>query len=72
VFDFLSLKHEHTERKQEKILIDHINQFLLELGAGSAYMRRKVSLQVGEREFFVDMLFYCARLHCYVVVELKS
>ena len=72
VFDFLSLGKEHTERELEKALIEHITQFLLELGAGFAYMGRQVPLPVGEREFFLDLLFYHARLHCYVVVELKT
>ena len=72
VFDFLSLTPAHNERELEKALVDHITQFLLELGAGFAYMGRQVPLQVGEREFFLDLLFYHARLHCYVVVELKT
>lgn len=72
VFDFLSLTPEHTERELESALLEHITQFLLELGAGFAYMGRQVPLQVGEREFFLDLLFYHARLHCYVVVELKT
>lgn len=72
VFDFLSLTPEHTERELEIALTEHITQFLLELGAGFAYMGRQVPLQVGEREFFLDLLFYHARLHCYVVVELKT
>lgn len=62
----------YIERELEKALIDHITHFLLELGAGFAYMGRQVALQVGEREFFLDLLFYHARLHCYVVVELKT
>lgn len=72
VFDFLSLTREHTERELERGLIEHITQFLLELGAGFAYMGRQVPVQVGERDFFLDLLFYHARLHCYVVVELKT
>lgn len=72
VFDFLSLTREHTERELERGLIEHITQFLLELGAGFAYIGRQVPLQVGERDFFLDLLFYHARLHCYVVVELKT
>lgn len=72
VFDFLSLTPEHNERELETALVDHITQFLLELGAGFAYMGRQVPLQVGERDFFLDLLFYHARLHCYVVVELKT
>lgn len=72
VFDFLSLTPEHNERELETALIEHITQFLLELGTGFAYMGRQVPLQVGEREFFLDLLFYHAHLHCYVVVELKT
>jgi predicted nuclease of restriction endonuclease-like (RecB) superfamily len=72
VFDFLSLTKEHTERELENSLVQHITQFLLELGAGFAYMGRQVPLQVGERDFFLDLLFYHVRLHCYVVVELKT
>ena len=72
VFDFLSLTPEHTERELESSLIAHITQFLLELGAGFAYIGRQVPLQVGERDFFLDLLFYHTRLHCYVVVELKT
>lgn len=72
VFDFLSLTPEHTERELESALLEHVTQFLLELGAGFAYMGRQVPVQVGEREFFLDLLFYHARLHCYMVVELKT
>lgn len=72
VFDFLSLTPEYNERALENALLEHITQFLLELGAGFAYMGRQVPLQVGEREFFLDLLFYHVRLHCYVVVELKT
>lgn len=71
-FDFLSLSKEHTERELEADLIAHITQFLLELGAGFAYIGRQVPLQVGERAFFLDLLFYHTRLHCHVVVELKT
>ena len=71
-FDFLSLSKEHAERELETDLIAHITQFLLELGAGFAYIGRQVPLQVGEREFFLDLLFYHTRLHCHVVVELKT
>lgn len=72
VFDFLSLSKEHTERELEQGLIQHITQFLLELGAGFAYVGRQVPLQVGERDFFLDLLFYHTRLHCYLVIELKT
>jgi len=72
VFDFLSLTAEHNERELEQALVKHITQFLLELGAGFAYLGKQVPLQVGERDFFLDLLFYHTRLHCYVVVELKT
>lgn len=72
MFDFLSLTPEHTERELETALIEHVTQFLLELGAGFAYLGRQVPLQVGERDFFIDLLFYHVHLHCYVVVELKT
>ena len=71
-FDFFSLSKEYTERELETGLIEHITQFLLELGAGFAYLGWQVPLQVGEREFFLDLLFYHTRLHCYVVIELKT
>ena len=71
-FDFFSLSKEYSERELESGLVEHITQFLLELGAGFAYLGRQVPLQVGEREFFLDLLFYHTRLHCYVVIELKT
>ncbi len=72
VLDFLSLRKEHDERELEQALVDHVTKFLLELGAGFAYVGRQVPLQVGEREFFIDLLFYHTRLHCYCVLELKT
>ena len=72
VFDFLSLTKDYTERELEKKLTEHITQFLLELGAGFAYIGRQVPLQVGSRDFYIDLLFYHTQLHCYVVIELKT
>jgi predicted nuclease of restriction endonuclease-like (RecB) superfamily len=72
VFDFLSLVQDYNERDLERGLIEHITQFLLELGAGFAYLGRQVPLPVGDREFFLDLLFYHTHLHCYVVIELKT
>ncbi|MBI5740332.1 MAG: DUF1016 domain-containing protein [Nitrospirae bacterium] len=72
IFDFLSMTKEYTERDLEKGLITHITHFLLELGAGFAFVGKQVPVQVGEKEFFIDLLFYHVRLHCYVVVELKT
>lgn len=72
VFDFLTLAADYNERELESGLIEHITKFLLELGAGFAYLGRQVPIQVGERDFFLDLLFYHTRLHCYVVIELKT
>jgi predicted nuclease of restriction endonuclease-like (RecB) superfamily len=72
VFDFLTLTKDHNERELEQGLIVHITQFLLELGAGFAYLGKQVPLHIGERDFFLDLLFYHTRLHCYIVVELKT
>lgn len=72
IFDFLSMTKEYSERDLEKGLINHITHFLLELGAGFAFVGKQVQVQVGERDFFIDLLFYHVRLHCYVVVELKT
>ncbi len=71
-FDFLTLTKDYNERELEKALTDHITKFLLELGAGFAYVGRQKGLQVGERDFFLDLLFYHTKLHCYVVIELKT
>jgi predicted nuclease of restriction endonuclease-like (RecB) superfamily len=72
IFDFLTLTKEHNERDLENQLTDHISKFLIELGAGFAYLGRQVPLQVSERDFFLDLLFYHTKLHCYVVIELKT
>lgn len=71
-FDFLTLREAYTEKELEKGLIDHIAKFLMELGAGFAYLGKQIQLQVGQRDFFLDLLFYHTRLHCYVVIELKA
>jgi len=71
-FDFLTLTQDYNERELEQGLIEHITKFLLELGAGFAYIGKQVKLRVGERDFYIDLLFYHTKLHCYVVIELKA
>lgn len=71
-FDFLTLRDKFDEKELENGLIDHIQKFLLELGAGFAYVGRQVNLNVGGQDFFVDLLFYHIKLRCYVIVELKT
>lgn len=71
-FDFLGLGDEAQERDIEGALVRHVTRFLLELGAGFAFVGRQFRLEVGGEEFFIDLLFYHVRLKCYVVVELKA
>jgi predicted nuclease of restriction endonuclease-like (RecB) superfamily len=71
-FDFLGLGDAAQEREIESALVQHISRFLLELGAGFAFVGRQVLLNVGGDDFFIDLLFYHLKLHCYVVIELKA
>lgn len=70
-FDFLQLGEAASERDLETALTDHLIKFLLELGAGFAFIGRQQLLVVDKEDFFLDLLFYHTKLHCYVVVELK-
>ena len=70
-FDFLSLGKEAQERDLERALIDHIRNFLLELGVGFAFVGSQYHLEVGGQDFYLDLLFYHLRLRCFVVVDLK-
>lgn len=69
--DFLGLGDEAHEREIEASLVDHFTDFLLELGAGFAYVGRQVHLDVGGDDFYIDLLFYHLHLRRYVVIELK-
>jgi predicted nuclease of restriction endonuclease-like (RecB) superfamily len=73
VFDFLSLGPEvQQERDLERALLNHLRDFMLELGKGFAFVGKQYRLDVGGEEFSIDLLFYQLRLRCFVVVELKT
>lgn len=72
LFDFLGTADTRREREVEAALVDHIQEFLIELGTGFAFVGRQVSLSVGDQEFQIDLLFYHLRLRCFVAVELKT
>jgi predicted nuclease of restriction endonuclease-like (RecB) superfamily len=72
LFDFFTVGREALERDIENALVEHITRFLLELGAGFAYVGRQVPLEVGGDDFYLDLLFYHLKLRCYIVVELKT
>jgi predicted nuclease of restriction endonuclease-like (RecB) superfamily len=70
-FDFLSLSQEVQERDLEKALLTHLRDFLLELGVGFAFVGSQYHLEVGEEDFYIDLLFYHLQLRCFVVIDLK-
>jgi predicted nuclease of restriction endonuclease-like (RecB) superfamily len=70
-FEFMSLTKDAEERTLQKGLLEHIHQFLIELGAGFAFLGQQYRLEVGGEEFFIDILFYHVKLRCYVVIDLK-
>ena len=72
VFDFLGTADPRKEREVEQALVDHIQHFLLELGTGFSFVGKQVLLEVGDRDFYIDLLFYHLKLRCFVAVELKA
>lgn len=72
IFDFLNLTDLCQEKELEEALTDHVMKFLLELGAGFAFVGKQVHIEVGDQDFYIDLLFYHVKLHCYVVIELKK
>jgi predicted nuclease of restriction endonuclease-like (RecB) superfamily len=72
VFDFLTLEEPFHERELEINLIRHLEKFLLELGQGFAFVGRQYHLDIGEEDFYIDLLFYHLKLRCFVVIELKK
>lgn len=72
IFDFLSIREKHDERELEDALVSQVTKFLLELGAGFSFIGRQYKITVDDEDFYIDLLFYHVKLHCYVVVELKA
>lgn len=71
LFDFLTLADPFHERELETGLIAHLEKFLLELGQGFAFVGRQFHVDLGEQDFYIDLLFYHLKLRCYVVIDLK-
>jgi len=65
VFDFLHLSEDYKERDIENQLTHHITRFLLELGKGFAFVGRQYAVQLNEKEYFIDLLFYHIPMQCY-------
>ncbi|MFA6209652.1 MAG: PDDEXK nuclease domain-containing protein [Candidatus Obscuribacterales bacterium] len=71
IFDFLSLGPEAREADVERGLIEHMKQFLLEMGSGFSFVGSQYHLEIGGQDYYLDLLFYHLRLRCFVVLELK-
>jgi predicted nuclease of restriction endonuclease-like (RecB) superfamily len=72
IFDFLTLEEPFHERELETGLVRHLEKFLLELGQGFAFVGRQYHLEVSDKDFYIDLLFYHLRLRCFVAIELKK
>ena len=72
LFDYIGTGELRRETEIARSLIKHIEEFLLELGQGFAYVGRQVHLELGGDDFYIDLLFYHLKLRCYVVIELKT
>lgn len=70
-FAFTGITGKYNETLLKEKLLSNITQFLVELGTGFGYLGKEYRLQVGEREQFIDLLFYNLNLSCYVVIEVK-
>jgi len=72
IFDFMTLAAPFTERELELGLVKNVEKFLLELGAGFAFVGRQYKLEISDKDFYIDLLFYHLRMRCFVVIELKK
>lgn len=70
--EFLDIQDKLHERKFEEKLIEHIRNFLLELGQGFAFIGNQYHIELDEEDYYLDLLFYHVKLKCYVVIELKT
>jgi Uncharacterized conserved protein len=71
VLDFIEVSEFARESELQKSLIGHLKQFMLELGKGFAFIGEQYPLNVGGQDYYLDLLFYHTKIHCYVVIELK-
>ena len=69
---WLELKRESGEKDIEEQLVKHVTRYLLEMGNGFAFVARQKHFQVGNSDFFADLILYSIPLHAYIVVELKA
>ncbi len=72
IFDLVGAKESADERDVESQLATHVTKYLLEMGSGFAFVARQRHFQIGNSDFYADLILYNIRLHAYVVIELKA
>ena len=72
ILNLTTLKENYIETELESAMVDKIKTILLELGNGFSFIGNQYKITVGNEDYFIDMLFYHTKLHCYVVIELKN
>ena len=72
IFDLAGAKERADERDIEEQLVKHVTRYLLEMGSGFAFVARQKHFQIGDSDFYADLILYNIKLHAYVVVELKA
>lgn len=72
IFDFITLKHDYKEKELEQAMLEKIKKVLLELGNGFTFVGNQYKITIGDKDYFLDLLFYHLKLRCYIIVELKA
>ena len=72
IFDMMGQTNKMAERDIERKLVSHITQYLLEMGSGFAFVAQQKHFEVGDSDFYADLILYNIQLHAYVVIELKA
>ena len=72
IFDMMGLTDKMAERDVEQQLVSHITKYLLEMGNGFAFVAQQKHFEVGDSDFYADLILYNIQLHAYVVIELKA
>lgn len=71
VFEFLKMPSSHSEKQLEEKIANNLQMFLLELGKGFSFVARQFRMQIGNKQFYADLVFYNKILRCYVLIDLK-
>lgn len=72
IFDFITLKQNYKEKELEIAMLEKIKNVLLELGNGFTFVGNQYKITIGDKDYYLDLLFYHLKLRCYIVIELKA